>query len=87
MAFAVAGKQLEHLESRDILCVDRPKCLNALNDREYEVLTEHIHCLCNNVIYRLFALTNQSTNDQKEQTFHLDTSKLALNQDPTVRPG
>ena len=84
MAFAFAGKQLEHLESRVILCVHRPKSLIALNDREYKILKEQIHCLCNNVIYRLSAATNQSTNNQREQTLHLDTSQLALNQDPTV---
>ena len=80
MAFAFAGKRLGHLESRETLCVHRSKSLNALNVQGDKVLTEQIHCLCNNVIYRLSALTNQSTNDQKEQTLHLDTSKLALNQ-------
>ena len=84
MASAFAGKQLEHLESREILCVHRPKSLKALNDRGYKILTEQIHCLCNNVIYCLSAATNQSTNDQKEQTLHLDTSQLARHQGPTV---
>ena len=84
VTFAFAGKQLEHLESREILCVHRPKTLNALNVRECKILTEQNHCLYNNVIYRLSAATNQSTNDQKEQTLHLDTSQLALNQDPTA---
>ena len=87
MAFAFAGKRLEHLESREILCVLRPKSLNALNVREYKIFTEENHCLCNNVIYRLTVATNQSTNDQREQTLHLDTSHLVLNQDPTVRQG
>ena len=87
MAFAFAGKRLEHLESREILCVHRAKFSNALNVREYKFLMEQIHCLCNNIIYRLSAATNQSTNDQKEQTLHLDTSQLAVNQDPTVRQG
>ena len=84
VAFAFAGKQLEHLESRKIFCVHRPKFLIAINVREYEILTEQSHCLCNNVNYRLTAATNQSTNDQREQTLHLSTSQLALNQDPTV---
>ena len=82
--FAFAGKQLEHLESREISCVHRPKSLNALNVQEFKILTEQIHCLCNNVIYRLSAATIQSTNDQREQTLHLNTSQVALNQDPTV---
>ena len=59
----------------------------ALNDQEYKVLTEQIHCLCINVIYRLSVVTNQSTIDHREQTLHLDTSQLALNQGPTVRQG
>ena len=63
---AIAGKRLEHLGSRDILCVHRPKSLNALNVREYKILTEQNHCLCNNVIYRLSAATNQSATDQSE---------------------
>ena len=82
--FAFAGKRLEHLESKEVLCVHRPKSLNALTVRENEILTEKIHCLCNNVVYRLSAATNHSTNDQREQTLHLNTSQLALNQDPTV---
>ena len=84
MAFAFVGKRLEHLKSREILCVHRPKSLNVLNVREYKILTEKIHCLLNNVIYRLSVATNQSTNDQRGQKLHLDTSQLALNQDPTV---
>ena len=60
------------------------KVLNALNVQECKILTEHNHCLCNNVICRLSAATNQSTNDQREQTLHLDTSQLVLNQDPIV---
>ena len=87
MTFAFAGNRLEHLESKKILCVHRVKSVNALNDREYKILTEQIHCLCMNVIYRSSAATNRSTNDQSEQTLHLDDIQLALNQDPTVRQG
>ena len=58
----------------------RPKSLNALNVRDHKILTEQIHCLCNNVIFRLSAARNQSTNDQREQTLLLDTSQLALTQ-------
>ena len=85
MSFAFAGKRLEHLESQESLCVHRPKSLNAFNVREYKSLTEQIHCLCNNVIYRLSAATNQSTNDQREQKLLPDTLQLPLNQDSTVR--
>ena len=65
-------------------CVHRPQSLNALKAREGKILTEQIHCLCKNVIYRLSAAINQSTTDQREQMLHLDTSQLALIQDPTV---
>ena len=84
MTFAFAGKRLEHLESKEFLCGCRPKSSIALNAREYKILTEQNHCLCNNVTYRLSAVTIQSTNDQTEQTLHLSTSQLALNEDPTV---
>ena len=36
MAFAFKGKQLEHLETKEKLCVHRLKSLNALNVREYK---------------------------------------------------
>ena len=52
---AFAGRQLEHSESGEILCVRRPKYLNALNSQQYKNLTEQIHCLCNNVIYGVSA--------------------------------
>ena len=65
MAFAFAGKRLEQLESKEVLCVHRPKSLNGLGGPVYKNSTEQIHCLCNNVIYRMSAATNQSTNDQK----------------------
>ena len=84
VTFAFAGKQLEHLEIRKILCVDRPKSLIALNVGEYKFMTEQIQCLCSNVIHRLSVTTNQSKNVEREQTLLLDTRRLALNQDPTV---
>ena len=84
VTFAFAGKRMEHLVSREILCFHRPKSLNSSDDREFKISTEQIHCLCNKLIYRPSAETNQSTNDQKEQTLHFDTSQLALNQDPAV---
>ena len=61
VTFAFAGKQLEHLESRGILCVHRPKTVYALNVREYKILMEQFHRLCNNVIYRLSAVNQQMT--------------------------
>ena len=50
----------------------------------YKTLREWIPCLYNNEIDRMCVVTNQPTNDQREQMLHLDTSQLVLNQDPTV---
>ena len=82
--YAFVGKELEHLESREILCVHRPKFLAVSVGPGYKNLRERIQCLYNNVIDRLCVVTNHSTNDQREQTLHLDTSQLVLNQEPTV---
>ena len=45
VTFALAGKRLEHLESREISCVHHAKSLTALNVREYKILTEQNQCL------------------------------------------
>ena len=45
---------------------------------------EYLRYLCSSVSDRLFAETNQSTNDQKVQTLHPDTSQQELIQVPTV---
>ena len=82
--FASVGKLLEHLEKREILTVHRPKFLTISAGPGYKILREWIRCLYNNVTDRLCVATNQSTNDQMEQTLHVDTSQLVLNQDPTV---
>ena len=78
--FAFAGKWLEHLESRKILCVHPPKILTVSVGPGYKILREWIRCLYNNVIDRLCVVTIQSTIDQREQTLHLDTSQLVLKQ-------
>ena len=75
---------LWELESREILCVHRPKFLTASAGPRYKTSREWIRCLNNNIIDRLCVATNQSTNDRREQTLRLDTSQLVLNQDPTV---
>ena len=82
--FAFVGKGLEHLESREIFCVHRPKFLTLSAGPVYETSRERIRCSYNNVIDRLIEVTNQSTNDQREQTLHVETSQLVLNQDPNV---
>ena len=81
---AFVGKWLEHLESREILCVHLPNFLTVPTGRGYKILRVWIRCLYKNLIDRLCVATNQSTNDQRGQTLHLDTSQLALSQDPTV---
>ena len=78
------GKLLELLESRETLCNPRPKNLTVSVGPGYKVFNEWIQCLYKNVIDRLCVVTNQSTNNQREQTLHLDTSQLDLNLDPTV---
>ena len=82
--FAFVGRRLEHFESREILCVHRPKLLTVSVSPGYKILMEWIRCLNNNVIDRLCAVTIQSTNNKREQTLHLNTSQIVLNQDPTV---
>ena len=72
--FAFVGKSSEHFESREILCVPRPKFLSSSAGPGYKILRECIRCLYNNVFDRLCVATSQSTNDQREQTLHLDTS-------------
>ena len=82
--FAFVGKRLKHLENEEILCVHRPKGLNVSADPAYKILRECVRCLYSNVTNRLCVATNQSTNDQREQTLHLDNSQPVLNQDPAV---
>ena len=78
MTFTFAADSVEHLESRDIFNVHRPKTLNALVVRGYEIMTKWIHYLYSNVVDRLFVATNQSMNDRREQTLRLDSSQLIL---------
>ena len=78
------GKRLEHSESREVLCVHRPKVLNVSAGPGYGTWREWIRCLYNNVIDRLFEATIQSTNDRGVQTLHLDTNQLVLIRDPNM---
>ena len=64
--FAFVGKRLEHMESKEILCVPCPKILSFSAVPGYKILRKRIRCLYNNVIDRLCVATNQSTNDQRE---------------------
>ena len=56
--FAFAGKRLEHLESKKILCGHRPKTLNVSTGPQTKTLMGRIHCLYNNVTSRLYAAEN-----------------------------
>ena len=75
---------LQCLESREIWCVHRPNISNASNCRVHKTLMENYRYLCSSVSDRPFAETNQSTNDQKVQMLHPDTSQRELIQVPTV---
>ena len=82
--FAIAGKRLEHLENREILCVHRPKFSTFSAGPGYSVLWEWIRCLYNNVIDRVCVATGQSINDRREQMLRPDTNQLALIRVPIV---
>ena len=72
--FAFAGKWFEHLESRDILCVQHPKTLSVSTNAAYDILMGRIHCVYNNVFYRLYVAASQSKNDRREWTLSLNAS-------------
>ena len=76
LTFVCAGKILELLEGRESLCVCRPKALNASIARGDWFLMKQTHRLYINCINRLYAVTNQSINDRREQNFRPDTSQL-----------
>ena len=75
---------MEHLESREFLCVHRPKFLTVSAGPGYKILRERISCLYNNVIDRLCVATSQSIIDRREQMMRRDTSQLALIRVPVV---
>ena len=72
------------MESRDILCVHRPKFLTFSAGPGFKILREWIRCLYKIVIDRLFVATSQSTNDRRLETLRLDTNQLVLIRDPIV---
>ena len=82
--FAIVGKGLEHLESKEIYCAHRPNFLSVsagTGEKKIEGLDPVLVHYGNRSSVRG---ANQLTNDQREQTLHLDTTQLVLNQDPTV---
>ena len=82
--FAFAGNRLKHLESRDILCIHRPETLKVSTGPGRKNLMGQIHCLYNNVIYRLYAATNQWINESREPALRPDNNQLALIRDANV---
>ena len=82
--FASVGKLLEHLESREILCVHRPNFSTVSAGPGYKVLRDSIRSLYNNVIDRLCVATSQSKNYRREQMLRLDSNQLALIRVPIV---
>ena len=83
-SFEFAGKRLEHLESREVLCVRCPKNLVVSAGPGYKTFKEWIRYFYNNVIDRLFEATSQSINDRRVDTLRLDTNQLPLIRGPTV---
>ena len=76
--FVIVEKTLEHLESREIWWVQRPKNLTISVGPRCKPLIGRIRCLYNNVIYRLCAGANQPKNGRRDHTLCLDPSQLAL---------
>ena len=76
--FAIVQNWLEHLETRKVLCVHRPKFLTVSAGPGCENLGEWNRCLYKNVFDCLCVATCQSANDRREQMLRLDTSQLPL---------
>ena len=82
--FEPAGRKLEDLESREILCFHCTKLLGVSAGPDYKTLREWIRCVYVYLIDHLFKATVQSTNDPGVQTLRLESNQLALIRDPTV---
>ena len=79
------GKMIGTLAERRNFAPSSKKDIKCYNRSECKILIGCIHCLYNNIIYRLYAATNQSVNDRTQPTLRVNTSHLALIQDPTVQ--
>ena len=82
--FEFAEDCVEHLNSKEILCIYRPKTSNVSNNRGYRSLMECIQCLRSKLFDHLIMTTSQSLNDRKEYLLRIDTSQLALIPAPIV---
>ena len=75
---------MEHLEKREILCVDRPTFLTVSAAPVFKSLRERIQCLYNDVVDRLCVATSQSIIDRSDQMLRHDTIQLVLIRVPIV---
>ena len=64
------------MESRESLCVHRPKILSVSVGPQYDKLTERIRHLCKNVFDHLLVAPSQSKTNRREQKLYFDTSQL-----------
>ena len=81
---ACEGEEVESLESGEVSCVHRPNISNASICQAHKALMEYFRYLCSSVSGCMLTQTNQSTNDQKVQTLHAETSQRELIRAPTV---
>ena len=82
--FALAGEIIGTLENRNDFVYSSFNDFKFFKRCGWKYLMRLNHCLNNNVIYRLYAATNQTIKNSREPTLRLDTSQVALIQDPSV---
>ena len=78
------GKCVGMLGELRVLVCSSSNDPNASSLRVHETLMEHFLYFWKNVSKRLFAETNQSINDQKQQKLLPDTSQRELMEAPTA---
>ena len=78
--FAFVGKRLEQWDSRELLCVHRPKFLTVSDGLGFKSVREWIRCLYNNVIDRLFVATSQKLKDRRGRRCLSTAVKLLLSE-------
>ena len=78
MNLVFLGKNFEHLELREKLCVQSSKVSNFSAGRGYTIIRERIRWFYSNVINCLFVPRNQPKNYHLEEILHLHTSQKSL---------
>ena len=61
------------------------KYIDCLNPSGQEIVKEEIHCLSNNIVYRLIFATSKSITYTREQMFRLYTTEIVLFRDLIMR--